>query len=176
MKTFLSQFSMSSLNLGHPTYHHFIGEGASDSQLDMLSLVLLPTLKNGKESPLITSHHNLILSSFKSSKIPYNPPPQALHAQRVPNVRVKVCWESGEALERYKSLLSSSLPLLQESLCSPLYEALVSVLLKCTNLTLNRAAEMPFRTIKLSEQVNPKDVVDRSIKKAQKKHCRQPGF
>ena len=175
-QNFLSQFSLSSLDLGHPTYHHLMGEGASDSQLDVLlysaPLQLEESLDRimcSQENPLISSHHDLILSAFKSSKVPFITPPQALSTPKVQNTRIKVCWKSGEGLKQYKSLLASSLPLLHESLSSPPSQALVSVLLKCTNFALNRAAEVSFKTVKISINSDNKEVViDRNVKKAQK--------
>ena len=153
-----------------------MGEGASDSQLDVLlysaPLQLEESLDRimcSQENPLISSHHDLILSAFKSSKVPFITPPQALSTPKVQNTRIKVCWKSGEGLKQYKSLLASSLPLLHESLSSPPSQALVSVLLKCTNFALNRAAEVLFKTVKLSINSDNKEVViDRNVKKAQK--------
>ena len=171
----LSQFSLSRLNLGHPTHHHFQGEGASDSQLDVLLSSALPqkaeSLDNivcGQLNPLITSHHDLILSTFKCSLSPFFPPPQAVTAPRVEITRTRVCWEK-EGQEQYEALLSSSLPILRESLCSPPSEALTSILLQCTNFALSRASEISFKTTQLSKVPRRKEIhVDRGVREAQK--------
>ena len=149
----------------------------SDTQLDIILTQAPPHLAEslvkivcGKENPLISSHHDLIISTFSCSSVPYNPPPQALTAPRVPNTRVRVIWDE-DGLARYQDLLSSSLPLLIKSL-SPVLScsshALVSTLLNCSNFTLNRAAELCFKTIQLSEKPKPRNIsVDPIIKKAQ---------
>ena len=87
LSSFSSQFHLSSLDLGHPTYHHFMGGGVSDSQLDVILHKAPPDLAEslvkivcGKENPLISSHHDLIISTFRCSPVPYNPPPQAVTA------------------------------------------------------------------------------------------------
>ena len=174
LKDLQAQFSLQRLDLGHPTHHHFMGEGTSDSQLDIILHTAPPHLAEtlvdvvcGQDNPLVSSHHDLIISKFPSSSTPYFPPPQALSAPRIPNDRVKVCWED-EGLENYKNLLSSALPLLQESLNGPPSEAMASILLNCTNQALNRAAELSFKTIKLSQEPRPrKEKVDVHVRRAQ---------
>ena len=70
-------------------------------------------------------------------------------APRVANTRVKVIWNE-EGIEKYKSLLSTTLPFLQESLSSPSSPAFTSILLESTNEALRQAANAAFRTIKLA--------------------------
>ena len=96
----LSQFNLHNLPLHHPTHHHFTGNGDSDTQLDLLlfcgAAVQAESLLSvvcGKENPLITSHHDMVVSTFTSSSVAYIPPPPALVAPRVPNTRVKVLWD-----------------------------------------------------------------------------------
>jgi hypothetical protein len=124
----------------------------------------------GKENPLISSHHDLIISTFSCFSVPYIPPPQAVTAPRVPNTRVRVLWDE-EGLARYQELLSSSLPLLRTSLYTNLpsqSKALASTLLECSNFALNRAAELSFKTIQLSRKPKPRNnQVDASVKDAQ---------
>ena len=68
---FLDKHNLLKVDLNHPTYHHFIGDGAWDSALD----VLLYQNKRGifedytriicrLTNPLLNSHHDVILSSF----------------------------------------------------------------------------------------------------------------
>ena len=167
LSSFSSQFYLSSLDFGHPTYHHFMGGGVSDSQLDVILYQAPPHLAEslvkvvcGKENPLISSHHDLIISTFRCSSVPYNPPPQAMTAPRVPNNRVKVLWDE-DGLASYQELLSSALPLLRESLSTDLpcqSQTLTSTLLNCSNFALNRAAELSFKTIKLSRKPKPRNL------------------
>ena len=153
----LTQFNLMNLPLNHPTHHHFVGNGDYDTQLDVLLFHGAPHQSEslldvvcGKVNPLISSHHDMVISTFLSSIIPFNPPPPAIIAPKVPNTRVKVLWNQ-EGQHHYETLLSSTLPLLQNSLLSPGSPSLSKILLNCTNFALNRAAEISYRTIPLSK-------------------------
>ena len=87
---FLIRHSLTSLPLLHNTHHHFTGSGASDAQLDMLLYsapqAMAETLNSitcGLENSLISSHHDLITSSFPSSLVPTTTPPQAPRPNRM---------------------------------------------------------------------------------------------
>ena len=170
---FLSQFNLSNLPLHHPTHHHFVGDGGSDSQLDVLLFLGAPEQAEsllkvvcGKDNPLISSHHDMVISTFLCSSVPYNPPPPAIVAPKVPNTRVKVIWNQ-EGLHQYETLLSSSLPLLQNSLLNPASPSLSNILLDCTHFALNRAAEVSFKTIQLSKTpVAKKQLVELDVREA----------
>ena len=74
--SFLTQFSLSNLPLHHPTHHHFVGNGVSDSQLDVLLFLGAP---DQAESPLVLSaarrtpsyHHTMTWWSPPSSALVY---------------------------------------------------------------------------------------------------------
>ena len=158
----VSLFNFRNLPLYHPTHHHFTGNGSSDSQLDVLlfrgahgQAESLLSVVCGKENPLISSHHDMVVSSFLSSRVAYNPPPPAMVAPRIPNTRVKVLWEQ-EGQHQYETLLSSTLPLLHHSLLNPASPSLTNILIDCTNFALNRAAEVCFKTIQLSKPPSQK--------------------
>ena len=159
---FLTRHALTSLNLHHQTHHHFTGGGASDAQLDVLLFSGPPTLVEQLtsiacclENPLVPSHHDLITSTFPSMLVPSTSASQATTAPRVRNTRVKVLWDD-DGKESYQSLLSSTLPFLQENLTSPSSPALTSILIDSTNQALRRAAETSFRTIKLSSPPKPR--------------------
>ena len=162
LSNFLKQFNLLNLPLGHPTHHHFTGDGVSDAQLDVLlyggppgQAESLISVICGKESPLISSHHDMVVSTFLCSSVPFSPSPPVIEAPRVPNTRVKVLWNQ-EDQHTYESLLSSTLPLLHHSLNSPASPSLTSILLDCTNFALNRAADISFKTIQLSKPPSQK--------------------
>ena len=82
MQEFLDRYDLSSLHLGHNTYHHFTGNSRSDSQLDVLISSpghpdILDEIIWKVENPLITSSHDLIVSSFKLT-------PKAHNSQETP--------------------------------------------------------------------------------------------
>ena len=75
-KHFCSKHKLISLDLAHPTHHHFIGNGLSDTQLDILLYRGPPEQRESLHSivckldnPLIQSHHDLNVSSFPLSQI-----------------------------------------------------------------------------------------------------------
>ena len=152
--SFLTQFDLQNLPLNHPTHHHFVGDGDTDTQLDVLLSISTPDQAEsllqvvcGKEIPLILSHQDLVVSTFLCPSVNYSPPPPATIAPRVPNSRVKVLW-SQEGQSQYENLLSAALPLLQHSLINLSSPSLTKILLNCTNFALNRAAESSFKTFK----------------------------
>ena len=67
---FLERYNLSSRTLHHNTYHHFTGEGTRDSQLDVLISSTdhpnnLVEIICKHDNSLITSSHDLVVSSFK---------------------------------------------------------------------------------------------------------------
>ena len=66
------------VDIPHPTYHHFTGDGASDSHLDVLihstaASEQLTGIFCKLEDPLITSHHDILLSSFHLPQVHAQP-------------------------------------------------------------------------------------------------------
>ena len=68
---FCSEHRLSQVPIPHPTYHHFVGNGLSDSHLDKLlfsrSLIfpeVLETLHCKLSNPLVDSQHDIIVSSW----------------------------------------------------------------------------------------------------------------
>ena len=74
--SFLEKYKISNVDFYHNSYHHFVNQGASDSQLDVLLFlgpkVYTETLEEiicGLEDGSILSHHDAIVSSFPVSKL-----------------------------------------------------------------------------------------------------------
>ena len=130
--------------LHHPTYHHFVGNGLSDSQLDVIlhtrtaSETLLKIFCK-HDNPLVTSHHDALLSTFK---IPVHSK-QALSvnpmAPRVDNNRVKIHWNPAGAVA-YKSCVTEALPRMRSNWLDSSSEASISILLQSTNTFLDKCA------------------------------------
>ena len=113
LDSFCSKFSLSSVDFGHPSHHHFIGGGASDAQLDLLLYSgppeSLTTIVCSLSNPLVNSHHDLILSSFPLKFKPVEPESAGLiQAPKLNNTRVKIRWDDA-GMDRYKLLVSQSL-------------------------------------------------------------------
>ena len=128
----------------HPTYHHFQGEGMSDSQLD----VLLHS-KNYSETlnaiicklsnHLVSSHHDVLLSTFSVPPAHSPTPEDNPLAPRVDNRRVKIHWtETG--IEHFKTSVDQNLTRMRSNWLDPSSPALMSVLLQSTNDFLDKCA------------------------------------
>ena len=152
---FCKSLDLFQLDLLHPTYHHFTGDGTSDSQLDVIrqSLEYSERLEHifcKKENPLILSHHDLILTTFTLPSSPLKPTDNAassknVKAPRITNDRVKTNWNM-EGIAAYKELVSPHLQVLRSQWTDPSSKSTFSVLLSSTNSILARASSMTNKT------------------------------
>ena len=153
-KYFSEENKFSTVDICHPTYHHFINNGLSDSNLDVLMFSKvtgdgLPSLVSetltkvicGKVSPLVDSTHDIIVSTLLIPSHP-NPSPATnnISAPRVQNAKHKVEWSEQGILD-YQELLTHSLPSLQEEYFDLSDSESASVLLQITNHVLSSAAK-----------------------------------
>ena len=86
--------------LGHKAYHHFLGEGLFDSEIDVVigrenkfGIEKFENIFCKHEFPFIHSHHDLISSSFTLPKDPLPIPPAVEKAPLIQNTRTKVIWD-----------------------------------------------------------------------------------
>ena len=160
---FCKSIGLNFLDLHHPTYHHFTGNGISDSQLDIIltnspDSEKLEAIHCKNENPLIFSHHDLILSSFKlPSLIRTKDQAKNITAPRVPNDRTKITW-STEGIAAYKQLVSSHLPLLRSQWSEPSSSSSFSVLLSSTNSILSMASAFTNKSTSLNKALEPPPV------------------
>ena len=125
--------------LNHTSYHHFTGNGASDSELDVI-LHTMDTHENveriecKEENPLIDSHHDIVVSAFSLSDSPNDPPDDSnnVTAPKVHNDRVKILWSEANIL-KYKDLIGDSLDKLFKTWADSSSSSSVSILLSSTN-------------------------------------------
>ena len=110
---FLDRYNLASKPLSHNTYHHFMDNGASDSQLDVIiSSASHPDKLEAsickKDNPLVTSAHDKIVSSFKLTPVTHQLQliPKAL---RPPTPRFRVLWND-DSTYQYISTHEESLP------------------------------------------------------------------
>ena len=114
---FCSTFSLKNIPLLHPTYHHFVGEGNFDSEIDVL--LVNGTDKKASESldkivckldsPFVNSQHDVILSKCCLPNCPVAPPNQKLEeAPKIDNDRIKIIWD--EEVIRYPMVSSTPFP------------------------------------------------------------------
>ena len=94
LQEFLERYNLLPTPLGHTTYHHFMGNGASHSQLDILIYSSghsdkLVDIICKVDNPLVTSSHDVIVSSFELSPV-FHQPQATPKAPRAPKPRFRV--------------------------------------------------------------------------------------
>ena len=160
-KKLCNDWNLVETKIGHPTYHHFTGNGSSDSQLDVLlrsktASESLEEIYCKLENPLILSHHDALLSSF--SLPPSTPPPPDMDnplAPRIENMRVRVHW--GDAgIENYKSSIEENLARIRSNWLDSSSPSSFSVLLQTTNAFLDLCARKTNSSTKLCKKFGDK--------------------
>ena len=170
---FKSSYNLNSVCLQHKTYHHFLGNGLFDSNIDVLlhndAKDVTEEVSNiycQKDYPQIGSHHDVIASYFTLPRISAKPS-KPVKAPIIPNTRTKTVW-STEAIPVYQSLIGQSLSELRDRWYEPGSRSCVSMLVESSSDILNAAARFSNTTISLSRNSSLKSVkVPRAIKTAQ---------
>ena len=161
LESFVSSQKLIILELGHKTYHHFVGNGASDSSLDKILFFNQDGLQEDllevgcrNSNTYIDSHHDLLVTAWKSKKIElvdYDVDVDS--APELLNDRFRVVW-SDEGIQNYQQNVLPHLERLQNVwLTSRLSKNGMSLLLQATNNLLSTSAKMFNKTTNLS----PKD-------------------
>ena len=148
LQKFLCDYAMKTVDIPHKTYHHFIGNGQYDSNIDILAYSAIPgvpgemlnTVICKNDTPGMISHHDLIISSFNLPTISLPQKTDGLvKAPRTSISRCKILW-SDDGTQQYNSILADLLPQLSERWAIPESESAVSILLDCTTALLHLAA------------------------------------
>ena len=149
------------VDVPHPTYHHFLGQGLFDSPLDVLIHVKkqsvteeIQTIVCKLQHPLIESHHDLIISTFSLPLCKKTHDEKNISAPRIINNRVKVVW-TYEGIENYKIAICDNLARLRNTWCIPSSPASMSVLLSSTYSLLSTAACTTNKVILLVNHTQP---------------------
>ena len=188
LKHFCSNHNLHDLHIPHKSYHHFVGNGQSDSNLDRILFsksqgheeALLEIICKQTE-PLINSHHDLLISSWCLPTIAKAEPDssQNIVAPKLDNNRAKVLW-TDEGIEQYQNLVSPHFTRLQNLWLKNPTLTSVSLLLQSTNKILTQCAEATNKTIPLSgpkmakKFSTPKPVrVSQNALKKMNKHLRK---
>ena len=102
---FIHSHNFKKVTINHPTYHHFTGNGGSDSDVDILlhsdqphvSEVVINILCK-LDHPTLLSHHDIIISKCSFPFSPQNdsviPDPRLITAPRIENIRTRTIWDS----------------------------------------------------------------------------------
>ena len=161
---FCAELNLARVNLNHRTYHHFLGQGSSDSELDVLLFSNQPgineeliSIECKLENPLVDSHHDLLLSHFTVPQLLTTPPDKSKNvvSPKIENTRHKIIWTE-EGAREYEHIVSCHLPRIREQWLDTSSETSMSILLETTNMILAQAALQVNKSVSLSSKTSPK--------------------
>ena len=153
---FCNQNNLQQVTFPHPTYHHFIGNGESDSYLDKILFSnsvkypeVIQHINCKLSNPLIESHHDMIVSLWtvplKEDDVISD---KNTVASKVDNDRVKVAW-TDEGIAAYQRLVIPNLSRIQELWSNTPTRTSVSLLLESTTNILSSSAFLTNKTYPL---------------------------
>ena len=175
LKSLMETLNLVRIPINHKTYHHFVGNGMFDSNIDV---ILQSSDQNPKESvtailcknvyPNIHSHHDIIISTIN---LPLDPVESAIPCSSAPvikNKRHKIVW-SDDNIAEYQELISDSLSCLRERWLNSSSKSSVSILLRVSSEILSLAAVSTNKVISLATKQEVKSSkVPKDIKKSTK--------
>ena len=156
LQQFIADYFLVKTEVGHNTYHHFVGNGKFDSEIDLL---LQSSNKNVSEcvtkimckheNPGMLSHHDIIMSSFTIPIKDESPlPANLISAPKCDHSRVKIIW-SLEGQNEYSELVGTHLRQAREQWLDASSQISMSVLLSTTNNILSKCATMTNKFVSL---------------------------
>ena len=181
-----NDFHLLQTPLQHKTYHHFLGEGKSDSNLDKLLFSdslefpeVLVTIHCKLEDPRIDSHHDMLISSWSVPVLPpQEPSDDNITAPKIENNRTRVVW-TDSGIENYQHLVIPELERIQQQWLSSskLSKTSISLLCESTNNILSNAALMTNKAVMLNSRNLPRSTstplaIRKSANKLLKEHKR----
>ena len=159
------EFDFLQTDIPHKTYHHFVGNGASDSNLDKIlftdKLDIPETIKKIECKLLhsgIDSHHDMLISSFSLPSIPrIKNSKNNIVAPKIENTRVKINWADDD-IEKYQNVVTPELKRIQLQWieASRTSRTSLSLLLESTNHALSKSAVMTNKSFMPAKQKPPR--------------------
>ena len=164
-KYFCERMGLFPVLTNHKTYHHFTGNGSSDSAIDVIlhrnssadTSENIKTITCSKTDPRVDSKHDIIVTEFKLPFLGTKPPPMVEKPPSIINTKHRIKW-SEEGILDYRNLLSPRLQNIQNNWRNPASPISFSVLLQCTNEALTAAAKLSNKSIDLSKELPPKRI------------------
>ena len=149
LQQLIRDYNLIKSDTGHNTYHHVVGDGLYDSDIDILLHISEQNVSEDiceiickNDDPTILSHHDIILSNFS---IPTQAIIQTrkLHdaAPRVDHTRTRVSW-SEHGQQEYCELVAPHLRDVRDKWLDPSSQMSMSILLSVTNDILTKCATM----------------------------------
>ena len=160
---FCQRLFLVTVETGHKTYHHFMGEGLSDSSIDVFlhrtpgtsSSEKIVNIFCSKNDPRVDSKHDAVYSTF-NLPLSDNPSQETLGASfEVPNLKHKIHWHE-DHVPAYQTLLSARLLQIQADWSNPASPVSFSLLLQLTNEALTSAAKQTHKSTDLSKEFKPR--------------------
>ena len=147
LKQLQSKFSLKSTDFLHPTYHHFVGGGDFDSNIDVLLhssednvTEVIKEILCVRDHPEYLSHHDVIISTFTlPSAEKDEESSEIIDAPRINHQRWNISW-SEDGIAKYSELVGPQLRRLRESWLDLSSQVSMSLLLQSTNAILNHCA------------------------------------
>ena len=187
INSFKEHFNLTQVDIKHKTYHHFVGNGLFDSNVDVIfysrregdlegvteSVTRILCKKN---VPALNSHHDIIQTSFQLPPKPDLTVDDVELAPRIDHQQTKITW-SEEGRECYSALVSNHLERLRDSWLKPNCRASMSILLSMTNTVMTRAAIITNKHRFITKKGKKKKKklpaeIWRAKRKLNKAHCR----
>ena len=155
---FCSNLNLKNVPLHHKTYHHFVGDGLFDSNIDVIlhseetpepETIISVICKF--ENYLIDSHHDIILSKINLPVVDVmTNDDDLIEAPRIQNTRVKIFWND-KNIPEYQAQVADKLESIRKNWSNTSSRTSFSVLLYLTNKVLTQAATATNRHIKLGD-------------------------
>ena len=163
--SFREDLNLTNINIEHKTYHHFVGDGLYDSNLDVIlhskcvqvrevvTEIICQTVV-----PAMNSHHDAIVSEFSQPECVKDAPADNLvTAPRLNHQRYKIEW-SEEGINNYSTILSSQLRKIRNTWLDPTSQASMSMVLQLTSSAMISAAIATNDSVVLQKKLMPKKI------------------
>ena len=163
LECFIKYHDLMQVDINHTTYHHFLGDGASDSCLDKIlfssNLVhpeVIDSIICKLDNPLIESHHDMLISSWTLIDAPpEDTTAMNITAPSIVNTRHKVAW-TDPGIVAYQDLALPHLERLQALWLSSPTKSSMSLLLESTTRVLTACASITNKTVSLASPPSQK--------------------
>ena len=167
-KHFCSNNFLEPLSLDHHTYHHFMGSGSSDSNIDVIlssafacdgtpappNESLLEILCGKVDTRVSNSHHDVVLTVLTLNIFDAPPAEETQEVPTIENVRHRIIWND-DSLQAYSDLVSPVLAELRENWLDSSSPSSISILLQQTNTILSAAAKATQKVVQLGKVSKP---------------------
>ena len=146
--------NLSEVEFDHLTYHHFVGNGSSDSKLDRIlfshGTEVLKTIVCKHENPFVESHHDVLVSEWMVPKETAIPPcTSSSTVPTIPNMRHRILW-TDDGIVDYQKLIIPHLNRLSQLWLTPSPSRnCLSIVLDATNVILTECAKATNKSFSL---------------------------